>query len=534
MIAEELPHPRRTRPGLARLERDGHQRSLWQDTAQNDILMSHVLPATSVDVVVVGAGITGVSTALALQEAGQRCILVEARNIGFGTTGGTSAHVNTLLELSYDRMIEKFGAEEAGMVAQAAQQAVDRIRHYATLYAPDCNWEERDAFMIALDQDQAKTLEKVVEGTRRMGFVTRYVDDAPYPGSYKMAARFEGQAQFHPTRYVHGLATAFTLAGGLLRDECAVHNVQEKDDGLEVQTDAGTIRSKRLVYATHVPPGVNILHFRNAPYRSYVLAARLKYDAQLPDALVYDMVDPYHYYRTEEVDGQRLLIAGGCDHKTGHEQDTAACFDQLEAHVRALYTLEEITHRWSSQYFEPTDGLPYIGKLPMSHDRVYVATGYGGNGMTYGTLAAIMITDMITTGGSAYEKVFDPSRVSLVAGFSNFVKEAADVVGHLAAAPFPARKLADLGELGHGEGRVVQHDGRSIAIHRDDAGTLHAVDPACSHIKCTVAWNGAERSWDCPCHGSRFAPDGSVLTAPARKPLQRVDLKNDTEPLPPS
>ncbi len=482
-----------------------------------------------VDVVIVGAGITGVTTALALQEAGLRCMLVEARNIGFGTTGGTTAHINTLLDLSYDRMIDKFGEEDATLVAQAARVACERIRHYATTYAPECNWQERDAYLIALDRDQAKTLDKVLEGTRSVGITAEHVDDAPYPGSYEMAARFEGQAQFHPTRYVQGLARAFVNAGGILREECTVRNVEEQEEGLEVDTDIGTIRSKHLVYATHVPPGVNILHFRNAPYRSYVLAARLMDESELPEALVYDMADPYHYYRTEEVDGQRLLIAGGCDHKTGHQEDTEEPFAELEAHVRKLYPVEEITHRWSSQYFEPTDGLPYIGKLPMSGDHIHVATGYGGNGMTYGTLAAIMITDLITTGSSIYEEVFDPSRVSLVAGFSNFVKEAADVVGELAAAPFPAKKLGELEELHRGEGRVVQYEGRSIALHRDDAGTLHAVSPSCTHIKCTVAWNKAERSWDCPCHGSRFAPDGSVLTAPARKPLQRVTLQNGPE-----
>jgi glycine/D-amino acid oxidase-like deaminating enzyme/nitrite reductase/ring-hydroxylating ferredoxin subunit len=510
------------------LKRDGHQRSVWQGISALDV-PAQALPEDVLDVLVVGAGITGVSTALALQQAGQKCLLVDAVSICYGTTGGTSAHINTLLELTYDRMIDKFGEDDARMVAQAASEAFEMIRDNAATHAPECNWQQRDAYMVALDRAQAKELEKVVEGTRAVGLQMEMVDDAPYPGKYVAAARVGQQAQFHPTRYVQGLARAYLQAGGLLRESCPVRDVEEEGEVLVISTNQGILHARHLVYATHVPPGVNILHFRNAPYRSYVLAARLTDEAVLPHALVYDMEDPYHYYRTEEVDGQRLLIAGGCDHKTGHMEDTTEPFEELELHVRALYPVESITHRWSSQYYEPTDGLPYIGKLPMGSDRIMVATGYSGNGMTYGTLAARIITDLITTGASRYAALFDPARVSLVAGFSNFMKEAADVVGQLAAAPFPESKLEQLHELTNGDGRVVRYDKRSVALYRDDEGAFHAVEPACSHIKCIVAWNKAERSWDCPCHGSRFGTDGEVLTGPARKALQHVHLSKDDD-----
>ena len=507
------------------MQRDGFQKSLWQTTVNNGTEGKGNLPTDIVDVVVVGAGITGLSTGLALRNAGMSCLVAEAKNVGFGTTGGTTAHINTILDLSYDRMISKFGEEDAKLVARGALEACERIREWAARHAPGCNWMERDAYLFAQDEKQAEELDKIVEGTKAVGLPADIVDQMPFPKPFVKAARFGGQAQFHPTRYIHGLAAAFQAAGGVLVEGCRMLDVEPKDEALEVLTERGTVRARHLVYATHVPPGVNILHFRNAPYRSYVLAARLRVDAELPAALVYDMEDPYHYYRTEDVDGERLLIAGGCDHKTGHEEDTAKRFQELEAHVRSLYSVEAVTHQWSSQYFEPTDGLPYIGKLPMADDRILVATGFNGNGMTHGTLASIIITDLITKGSSPYEEVFDPARVSVVAGFANFVKEAVDVVGHLVAAPFPAKGLTGLSDLAKGEGRVVQYDGRSIALHRDTDGHLHAVDPACSHIKCTVAWNGAERSWDCPCHGSRFSVDGEVLTAPSRKPLQRVDLK---------
>ncbi len=504
------------------MQRDGYKKSLWQDTAPAEVSGGGTFPYDILDVVVVGGGITGLSTALALRNAGLTCMVAEAKNIGFGTTGGTSAHINTVLELSYDRMISKFGEERAKLVAAGAVEACERIRELAQLHAPGCNWSEQDAYLFAQDEKQAEELDSIVAGTQAVGLPVSFVDHVPFPRPFTKAARFGGQAQFHPTRYLHGLAAAYRAAGGVLVEDCRVLQVDPKDEALEVTTERGTVRARHLVYATHIPPGVNILHFRNAPYRSYVLSARIRLESELPAGLVYDMEDPYHYYRTEDVDGDRLLIAGGCDHKTGHEEDTEKKFRELEAHVRSLFSVEAVTHQWSSQYFEPADGLPYIGKLPMSDERIYVATGFNGNGMTLGTLASLVLTDLITKKGSRYEEVFDPARVSVVAGFMNFVKEAVDVVGHLVAAPFPAKGMPELDELKRGEGRVVQHDGRSMAVHRDEAGKLHALDPACSHIKCTVAWNGAERSWDCPCHGSRFSVDGEVLTAPSRKPLQRL------------
>ncbi|MGV9010957.1 MAG: FAD-dependent oxidoreductase [Flavobacteriales bacterium] len=506
------------------MQRDGYSKSLWQTTTGPIPTTSGPLTQDIVDVVIVGAGITGLSTGLALQQAGMKCLILEAHTIGFGTTGGTSAHINTFVDLSYDRMITKHGKENALLVSGAALEAAGRIRQWAKEYAPDCNWQPQDAYMYATTDKQVDELESIVEGSRSVGMDASMVEKMPPYFPFLKAARFGGQASFHPTRYLMGIAGAFRKAGGSLHEHCTVLEVDTADsDALTVHTSNGAVRAKHLIYATHIPPGVNILHFRAAPYRSYVLAATLKKGAEPLGALVYDMEDPYYYYRMEEVDGVNLLVAGGCDHKTA-EGDERGHARTLEAHVRSLFPVEEITHQWSSQYFEPTDGLPYIGKLPMSDDRIMVATGYSGNGITHGTVASILLTDLLVKGESPYQKVFNPARVSPVAGFANFVKEAVDVVGHLVAAPFPEEKLGSLGDIARGEGKVVQHDGHAVGLFRDEEGQLHGVSPACSHIKCTVAWNATERSWDCPCHGSRFGSDGVVLTAPARKPLQRVSI----------
>ncbi|RYY94665.1 MAG: FAD-dependent oxidoreductase, partial [Chitinophagaceae bacterium] len=294
---------------------------------------------------------------------------------------------------------------------------------------------------------------------------------------------------------------------------------------LLVETARGTISARWVIWATHIPPGINLLHFRNAPYRSYAIAAKLSNPEAYPEALAYDMYDPYHYYRTQEVDGQRYLIAGGEDHKTAHETNTQGCFARLEAHVRNHYPVEEVAFRWSSQYFEPADGLPYIGHLPGNPDHVLVATGYSGNGMTYSHIAAGILSDLIVKGESGYAKLFAPGRVKPVAGFKDFVKENADVVAQFVGKRLKTADLKELAGLAPGEGRVVKYEGTSIALYKDPAGKLYALNPVCTHAKCVVDWNGAEQSWDCPCHGARYSVSGEVLTGPARKGLEPIDLE---------
>jgi Rieske Fe-S protein len=324
---------------------------------------------------------------------------------------------------------------------------------------------------------------------------------------------------------VYALAREFESSGGIILQNCRVMDVKEKEKALEVETSDGILFAGCLIWATHIPPGINLLHFRCAPSRSYAMAVTLKNNAY-PDGLAYDMYDPYHYYRTQEVDGKKYLIAGGEDHKTAHEQNTEACFAKLQAHLHTHFEVDEIAFKWSSQYFEPADGLAYIGHLPGNPEMVLVATGFGGNGMVYSHIAAITLTQMIISGRSEYEKIFSPDRIKPVAGFVNFVKENADVVKEFVGKRFAKEKLAELAGLAPGEAKVVKYEGKSLAIYKDEQGELFALNPTCTHAKCTVAWNTAEKSWDCPCHGARYSIQGEVMTGPARKGLEVVELKD--------
>ena len=504
------------------IARDGSFVSLWQEVpvygsrhqAQHD---------TPYDVAIVGGGITGITTGLLLQQAGQKCILLEAENLGFGTTGGTTAHLNTLLDTPYTTITKNFGASGAQSVANAVREAIDLIQRHVAAYGIDCGFEEAAAYLFSQDEKQSKELQDIFDSSRTVGLDIQYTDSIPLPIPMQQAVRVERQAKFHPLRYVHALAHAFEELGGAILQYAPVTKVTEGDVVL-IEAGGKSIHARNLVYATHTPPGINLLHLRMAPWRSYAMAITLA-DGQYPEGLCYDMYDPYHYYRTQVVDGKSYLIAGGEDHKTGHEENTEKCFRTLEAHVRKYFAVESIAYQWSSQYFEPVDGLPYIGNLPMHGSNIYVATGYGGNGMVYSTVAARVLRDLITKQENAYQDLFSPSRIKPVAGFTSFIQNNLDVAKSLVGGWFASETLQDLVNLAPGEGKVVEYEGKSIALSRDSEGALHAVSPTCTHMGCHVAWNLAEQSWDCPCHGARYSAEGAVLTGPADHDLEKIELR---------
>ena len=347
-----------------------------------------------------------------------------------------------------------------------------------------------------------------------------YVSESPFPFKPRKMARIEQQGQFNPIAYITALAAKFQALGGVLIEGCRATGLDEGDT-IKVNTSISSILCRNVVYATHIPPGVNILHFRNAPYRSYVIAVKLE-DGNYPTALAYDLQDPYHYYRTEKIGRNTYLIAGGEDHKTGHEEDSLKHFTALEEYVRRYYKFSEVSYKWSSQFYEPTDGLPYIGLLPGGGKGVYVATGFNGDGMMFGTISAIVISELITMGENKYSKLFNPSRIKPVAGFTNFVKEAADVVANFIGGKFKAEQLSSVSDLDNGEAKLANVDGYTLALYRDENGELHALSSACTHIKCTVAWNNAEKTWDCPCHGTRYNYDGVMINGPARRDLEKI------------
>ena len=505
------------------MKRDGACTSLWQDTVADFIPQSQQISNKVFDVLIVGGGITGITTGLQLQKAGKACLIAEAHNICFGTTGGTTAHINTFFDTPYHNIRNDFGEDNAQLVAKATRLARTLYNQNIKAYNIDCDFEDKEGFVYAQTHEQIEELQKMFDSSKDAGVEVSYSDTLPVPIEFKKAIVYAGQAQIHPTRYTHALAKEFEKIGGVILQNCTIDKFEESNGVLNIQSNNELLKARNLIYATHIPPGINLLHFRCAPYRSYAMAVTLK-DDSYPEALAYDMYDPYHYHRSQIIDGKKYLIVGGEDHKTAHIQNTDACFNRLESYVRKYYNVANIAYRWSSQYFEPSDGLAYIGHLPGNPDNVYVATGLGGNGITYSHIAAITLSDIISKGDSEFKKLFNPNRVKPVAGFSNFVKENADVVKEFFKRRFSIINIKEVAELAPGEGKLVKYEGESIALYKDDKGGLHAIDPVCPHAKCVVDWNSAEKSWDCPCHGSRFSFDGELLTGPARRGLDKIEL----------
>lgn len=498
--------------------RDGANESPWQQVSTDQL--PETLFETIYDTLIVGGGITGVTTALMLQRSGHKCILIEAARIGFGTTGGTSAHLNTFFDTTYPEIEEDFGQEATRLVADSGKEAMSLIRAFVEEYKIDCDLEFKDGYLFSENEKETKQLMEILESSRKAGLEAIEHRDNDVPVQFEKVVLFRDQGQFHPLKYIAALADQYRKLGGVILDNTFIDGSSFENDLHIVYAGDRFFRASNLFYATHIPPGINVMNFTCAPYRSYVLGVTLA-NNDYPQGLSYDMQEPYHYFRTHEIEGQKYLIVGGEDHKTGHG-DPEAAFNNLETYVRRHYTGVSVAYRWSSQYYVPVDGLPYIGQLPMAENRTYVATGFNGNGMMFGTLSAKIISDQIQRVENKYSELFSPSRIKPVAGFSEFVKENADVAWHFIADRFSAEELDTIAQLKYGEGIVAEIKGKKLAVYKDENGKITALNPTCTHAGCTVKFNPSEKSWDCPCHGGRYDIDGKVLTGPPRKQLDKI------------
>ena len=509
------------------IQRDGSRISLWQSEIPGYKPQNNPDTQAIYDVAIIGGGITGISTAFQLQTAGKKCIVIEANNLCFGTTGGTTAHLNTLLDTPYTRIIKNFGKENAQLVAKAAAEAIDLIKTNIEQHKIDCEFEDASAYLFSQTSEQTEELDEIYEACQEVGLDISYNLSLPVNIDFDKAIEVRGQGKFHPVKYVYGLALAFEKAGGTILQQTRVTGIEDTE-GITIETENGNFRAVNLIYATHIPPGVNLLQMRCEPWRSYAMSFTTK-DKKYPQDLIYDMYDPYHYIRSQKINGKEYLIVGGEDHKTGEQENAESSFLRLESYIRKHFNVYEVLFKWSSQYFEPGDGLPYIGHLPGHPGNIFVATGYGGNGMTYSSVAALILKRMILNEESPYIKLFDPNRVKPIAGFATFLKQNVDAFKNFVGKWFDKEKLEEFAELAPGEARVTKYSGEKLALYKDEHGELHAVSPVCTHLKCSVAWNNAEQSWDCPCHGSRFSYEGKVLTGPADHDLEKIEIKSLVE-----
>jgi glycine/D-amino acid oxidase-like deaminating enzyme/nitrite reductase/ring-hydroxylating ferredoxin subunit len=475
-----------------------------------------------VDVAVIGGGITGITAALFLKQEGKTVALLEGKRVVRGATGYTTGKLTAGHGAVYTDLEKNFGAEGARIYAESNQAAVRRVAQLVEEHDIDCDFEPRANYVYAGSNQEVGALKAEVDAEKRAGLPVELVQETPLPYWVAAAIRLDDQAQFHPRKYLLALAELIPGEGSHLFEETMATDV-ENGDPCVVETSRGTIRARDVIIATQLPFEDSGLFFAKAhPHRSYAVAAPLD-EARAPDGMFINSGTPTRSVRTIR-DGERILIqAGGEGHKPGEEDDTSARYQVLEEFLSESWPdAGPVEYRWSTQDYMSVDRVPYIGRLRRTSEHVYTATGYSKWGMSSGTLAGMLLTDRILGRANPWAELYEAKRITPKASFKRFVSGNVGAARHLVVDRFKAGD-AELDSIKPGEGAIVRAGGRKRAAYRDEAGALHLLSPACTHLGCLVAWNPAERSWDCPCHGSRYSGEGDVIQGPAVKPLRRVD-----------
>jgi glycine/D-amino acid oxidase-like deaminating enzyme/nitrite reductase/ring-hydroxylating ferredoxin subunit len=482
--------------------------------------------AIETDVVVVGAGITGLTAALLLQKAGRRVVVIEARTVGSGDSSRTTAHLTEVLDSRYHALQHTFGKAEARLVAESSRAAIDLLEQLSTGLDSEASFERVPGYLMAQSAEQREELEHELECLRSVGARAEWITSPPLPGRWEGAVKIEAQAQFHPRKYLKRLALEFVAAGGRIFENTSMLEVKGGEPCL-VTTERDILTAHDVIVATHAPTVNKVaLHTKIAAYRTYAVAGAAP--AGFPSGLFWDMESPYHYIRTQRLDAGTFLIVGGEDHKTGTDSENELHFERLGEYARARAPGGSFDYRWSGQVIEPSDGLPLIGSNPGS-SHLYVGSGFSGNGMTFGTLSAMIFRDAILGIANPWANLYEPRRLKPFAQ-ARYYSENVDFPTTLAKDRLAHGEVERADQIPRGEGRLMRQGRKMLAVYRDDQGALHTRSAVCTHLGCYVHFNHAEGSWDCPCHGSRFDTDGAVLNGPATRPLEEVREPARPEP----
>ena len=496
--------------------------SIWSATTKRSAAPS-LDENIHVDVCIVGAGIAGMTTGYLLAREGKSVVILDKNQIGTGETAHTTAHLSNVLDTSYREIEGLHGTKDAQLVAQSHTAAIAQIESIVAEEKIDCDFERLDGYLFFPDRGSQEKLQQEWQAAKRAGLQVRKLKQSPSDLKLGPCLRFPQQAQFHPLKYLAGLAHAIRRLDGQLFGETEAREIKGGKT-VTIRTKGGAIVSAgAAVVATNTAINDCLkMYTKQEPYRTYVIGALVP-PGSIPKALYWDTEDPFHYVRLQRIRAngktQDLLIIGGEDHKTGQAEGIEGRFARLATWGREHFPgIKEITFRWSGQVMQATDGLAFIGRNPGDKPNVYTVTGDSGSGITHGTIAGILLRDLIVGRDNHWVTLYDPKRKTRRAALT-FARENLKVAGEYAHWLTPG-EVSTVAEIKPGMGAIIRRGSSKFAVSRDDKGRLCERSAVCPHLGCIVSWNSTEHTWDCPCHGSRFSLDGKVLNGPALDPLE--------------
>lgn len=471
-----------------------------------------------VDVAIVGGGITGITSAFLLKKEGFKVAVIEADHIAKATTGHTTAKITSQHGLIYDQIKTDMGEEKARQYANANESAIHFIENLVKEKHIDCYFARHPAYVYTLEDNYIKKIEAEADTASNFGIKAEYMDNIPLPFAVKAALRFEDQASFHPRKYILALAAEIPGEGCSIFENTTAIDIEEGEFCSIITKDGHKVVAPNVIIASHFPfyDGGGLYFTRMYAEKSYILGIKIK--EKFPDGMFITAEEPGRSLRSQSYEDGELILVAGEHHKTGHGPSTLKHYEALKDFAYNTFQVQDVLYRWSTQDCMTMDGVPYVGQLTSGTKNIYVATGFRKWGMANSTAAAMILKDLIVKGKNEWLDVYNPSRFTPSASAAEFIKQNVDVAKSLISGKLEA--VPDKIDIDPGEAKVVKMHGQKVGAYKDSEGRLFLVDTTCTHLGCEVKWNEAEKTWDCPCHGSRFSYDGHVVEGPALKPLK--------------
>ncbi|MFA9398134.1 MAG: FAD-dependent oxidoreductase [Clostridiaceae bacterium] len=471
-----------------------------------------------VDVVVIGGGIVGITSAYLLKKQGMKVAIIESSRIVQGATGFTTAKITSQHHLIYNKLVNSIGKDKAKQYAYANESSIGFIENIINELNIDCDFQRLPAYMYTRDEKYIEDIEKETKAASELGIDAKFVEKLPIDINIKGAVIFENQAQFHPRKYLLKIAKKIIGDGSYIFENSPVVEVKKGKIAQVVCKNGNKIKAPNVIIASHFPcyDGMGLYLTRLSAQRSYVIATTI--NGIFPNAMFINAEEPGRSLRFQNYNKSQLILVGGEGHKVAHGENFTKHYDYLENFAGSIFYVKDILYKWSTQDYKTIDDVPYVGEITSSSKNIYVATGFGKWGMTNGTAAARLLCDKIIGKDNSFQQVYNPSRTFTTTGYKNLFSESFDVAKEYIIGKIKAGEN-DV-DINCGEGKVVEIDGDKYGAYKDENGKIHIVDITCTHAGCELKWNDAGKSWDCACHGSRFTYDGEILEGPATHKLK--------------